>query len=460
MTQWDAIIVGAGISGLSVGAMLAEAGKKVLVLEKSNRVGGRLTTIEYKGHIIDNGVHGLSYDGFLEEIFSKVGKEPFKLITDIKTVVFHDGKFQDLVSEQSRGELKRIFLDEILSKTYEELEHYHDTPLSEWVGERTDNPEVKRLFSVMGMFYCPSDYVERVSAGDLILRFKEVMEHSGRLAGTSGIVEGGNVRVYQPLADAILENGGEIRTNTMVSGIVIQNGKACGVEIPKGKPLFPAHVVDTEMIEAPVVVCTLPLWNLFKVICEDEFPRWYVDWVKEIQHKVCYVMGIYSGLDAPLFENEKRWYWVPDSPRMKKLTTLTSHTAAPGYGASVGQYQVAFNFQTLYDKSPDLFSFDQAKVRKDLRRIFDDLEEDVREMFPEWEKHCLWKLRYAAPIDIATAPGFVGKRRPDRNPPGIKNLYLVSDTLRRERGNWTQSSAFEALHCADQILSGSLHKSR
>jgi hypothetical protein len=32
------------------------------------------------------------------------------------------------------------------------------------------------------------------------------------------------------------------------------------------------------------------------------------------------------------------------------------------------------------------------------------------------------------------------------------NLYLAGDTLRREKGNWTQTSAYEAMVCAEQIL--------
>jgi len=53
--KYDAIIIGAGLGGLSAGAFLAKAGSKVLVLEKTGSVGGRCRSVELMGHRFDIG---------------------------------------------------------------------------------------------------------------------------------------------------------------------------------------------------------------------------------------------------------------------------------------------------------------------------------------------------------------------------------------------------------------------
>jgi phytoene dehydrogenase-like protein len=54
---WDAVIVGSGIGGLSAAALLAQAGSRVLVLERHYVAGGFTHTFERKGYRWDVGIH-------------------------------------------------------------------------------------------------------------------------------------------------------------------------------------------------------------------------------------------------------------------------------------------------------------------------------------------------------------------------------------------------------------------
>ena len=63
MTDIDTIVVGAGISGLTAARLLANAGKRVVVLEARDRIGGRTWTLREGGRVTDLGaswIHGIS----------------------------------------------------------------------------------------------------------------------------------------------------------------------------------------------------------------------------------------------------------------------------------------------------------------------------------------------------------------------------------------------------------------
>ena len=55
MSDYDAIVIGAGISGMGLSAFLARGGKRVLTLEKNKEIGGRAYSFTYKGHITNMG---------------------------------------------------------------------------------------------------------------------------------------------------------------------------------------------------------------------------------------------------------------------------------------------------------------------------------------------------------------------------------------------------------------------
>ncbi|MBW1831958.1 MAG: NAD(P)/FAD-dependent oxidoreductase, partial [Deltaproteobacteria bacterium] len=81
MSEYDVIIVGAGHNGLTAGVELQRAGKKVLILEKTNWPGGQAATKElFKGYKHSVGAWALLI--FREELikYLEMDKEGFELI--------------------------------------------------------------------------------------------------------------------------------------------------------------------------------------------------------------------------------------------------------------------------------------------------------------------------------------------------------------------------------------------
>lgn len=64
--MWDVVVVGAGLSGLTVAGDLRTAGYQVLVLDKSRGVGGRVATRRIGGQSVDHGCRFLQPLGPLE----------------------------------------------------------------------------------------------------------------------------------------------------------------------------------------------------------------------------------------------------------------------------------------------------------------------------------------------------------------------------------------------------------
>lgn len=72
-TKFDAIIIGAGISGLLSALVLSKEGKKVLVLEKNDFLGGNCRTYKIDEYSVDTGPHAITGlgDGPFAELMDK-----------------------------------------------------------------------------------------------------------------------------------------------------------------------------------------------------------------------------------------------------------------------------------------------------------------------------------------------------------------------------------------------------
>jgi len=455
MGKWDVIVIGGGFSGLSAGALLANAGKKVLVLEKGSYIGGRMFCTEYRGQILDNGAHVLVSTGHTEEIFSRLGKA-FPAITppSTTTTIFYDGKWQDVREIYPRAELRKIIEEDILTRSYEELEEYDDIGLEEWVSKRTDNKMAHLYFWWLGHLMSVGNEYGTISAGDLLIFIKEVVEKNGGFNNAAGAVRGGYGVLTDSLAEALKEKGGEIRLDAKVTDVIFENGKVRGIEVETGDRVLPSQLIDTEFIEAPVVVSTLPIWDLFSLVSEDQFPGWYVDWVKDISKKYVNVYTLFYGMNEVPVGDESIMWWVPEFPRTGTGGGLFWQ---PTYVESVGQHQACFWLQAdWFDALSGLDPLEMnksAKTRRDARKMFDLIEEDIKDIFPGFfDNGFLWKIRHLSRYSIAEVPGAVRKHRPGIQPPGVENFYLAGDTLQQTRATGTQSAARCVLACVDNIL--------
>jgi len=73
MKDRDVIVIGAGLGGLSAGALLSAQGRSVLVLEQSGQIGGCCSSFERDGFTFDTGASIVEIIKPIENVFKKLG---------------------------------------------------------------------------------------------------------------------------------------------------------------------------------------------------------------------------------------------------------------------------------------------------------------------------------------------------------------------------------------------------
>jgi phytoene dehydrogenase-like protein len=73
--EYDAIIVGGGIAGLTAAAYLANAGRSILLCEKESACGGLVNTFEREGFFYDGGARAMESSGIILPMLKQLGIE-------------------------------------------------------------------------------------------------------------------------------------------------------------------------------------------------------------------------------------------------------------------------------------------------------------------------------------------------------------------------------------------------
>ncbi|NVM24484.1 MAG: NAD(P)/FAD-dependent oxidoreductase [Desulfobacterales bacterium] len=458
--RYDTIIVGAGIAGLGVAAILAkEGGLKVLVVDRYPKFGGRLISyVDYpnKGWCVDTGLHliELGEKSCCNELNSRVGKEvrwaPFSETVDI----WNGGKFINiaelvpLTKDEKRS--FRAILQKIASITDHEIEAWDCRSLEEWLIENVPQQPVRDLFADFGMIMTTIPSTIDMAAGEVLYiarenlcKTRQLLQASYPLKGTEGITCG--------LVEVIKENGGEIKLNCEAEEIVIEDRKVVGVRIRAKEHIYQEdyRIFETETKYADRVVCAVPIYHLSRIIDFDPatspLPRWWIKRISDIRHEVTALVGYMIGLSEPIIDPKKRSFFT---------ALKTRHSGFPF------QALPASNF------SPDVAPEGKQLIHTDVvcehpdvadkfkrERILNLMWEDIKEMFPGVEENLEWRLPYY--VDgcdgLARKPGLVGNFKPGPKAPGIPNLYFAGDTY-LGRGLATNGAARSAMLCADLIL--------
>jgi prolycopene isomerase len=263
--SFDVVVVGGGLGGLSAGSCLARSGRRVLLVERQDGVGGNAHAFKRGPYTIDPAIHVTAHgysieflsfylqalgiadkvellptEGFYsvvvegERFHLPIGTEPLK---DALAGYFPgsaDGvrKFIDTAAAatmESQRPPPRVALNELeeAMKAFPTLFKYRTATLQSVLDEYIDDPRAQTvcgaLWPYMGV---PPERCSFMAYEGAYMAFCDPGPQYVRGS-------------FQALADAvgegIVESGGEILTDTRVTRILVEDGAAKGVELDGGE---------------------------------------------------------------------------------------------------------------------------------------------------------------------------------------------------------------------------------
>jgi phytoene dehydrogenase-like protein len=233
--NYDVVVIGSGIGGLSAAAFLVASGYRTLVVERLPRVGGRYSTIEHKGYKITTGAIEVELGGVVEKAFDAVGaKLDVRPVPPIRYRV--DGKDHELPAKgglrtlislacRDEGEAERVM--RALKRGLTWQEPWDGISLREWLLQYTENERVLKTFWAL---VSPTHFVNdnELPAGKFFEYLKAPKGYG------IGIAPLGNLVLMESLAKAIEARGGKVWTRCQAKQIVVADGAVKGAIIQRG----------------------------------------------------------------------------------------------------------------------------------------------------------------------------------------------------------------------------------
>ncbi|MFH2044690.1 MAG: FAD-dependent oxidoreductase [Pseudomonadota bacterium] len=464
VVKYDAIVVGAGYSGLISGAILAKNGLKVLVVEKADQIGGRLGAVYYNGYWLEWGPRDASdfEDNFV--IITEKGQYGLKAAKEAGADVAWVGPIDPLVlmHNVSDGKVVRMdadaeggkkFFTEVLKLTPEQTtkvtgilnrlaaedpEKWIDVPMKEWLATVKDRDEAfdKAIYWLAIVHLALP--LEETSTG----RWIQMFRNPQRLYRINDSKVGGLQGLAEAYARVIRKHGGEIKTGLETVEITTQDKKITGV-VARDK------INIVQEFQAPVVVYSEPFWDILSVINESLFPADMVKNARKLETGYvgdfwCKNIGIsrlptiratgktdqYIGYNQVLFDKTIGW----------SIPSLSSKKAAPK-----GKHLLCLNGTTKVHGNFASSKADAVALMDYMRRYYSDLDEII-----EWEN-------YQWPKVWGTGNTWLPMRRSPIEAPGVEGLYFVGNTVEVD-GTFADIGANSAMQASKLILQKQIEK--
>ncbi len=400
---FDCVVIGAGIGGLAAAARLALAGLRPLVVDESDRIGGRFSSRDVDGFHLGTGAVAVESGGVLEETF-RLLEAPFEVRPPDPAVVFRIGGKEFAFGHGGWLKIFEMFIAHgarVLSAIREEVGRPAEEPgpsLREWLSRYTAHA------TLHGVFQALAASIFAVNADELPSRvfFEHFMARGG--FKRFGFAPRGCLGLVEPLARAIQARGGEVWTDATAERILTREGAVTGVVCRRD-----GRVVE---VPAPASISNAGPRETLALTEDGALPGDYVDIVRRRARPATNV-ALYFTSGRPLVD-APGLVTFPEARRLCNLANLGR--LCPELTPGGEPLYVAFGVPR-----PSLGSFDEDET---VRLMREDLEAQVPGFRAEARILAVNVMRGSQPAQRVCA----GFDLPQRTP--VRGLWHVGDGVK------------------------------
>jgi phytoene desaturase len=263
--EFDALVIGAGAGGVCAAARLAHQGYHTLLVEARDRVGGRASTQEIDGFLVNTGALVIETGGAVEATLREVGKPLELYVPQPATVLRWAGR--DLNADTGpigwgRSAAPRLL--QMSTHVFPWLRPQHGQSVTAWLNRITRSKIVHKLVdNVVGAMFAASG--DDLPADVFLHYFAQ-----GSAFKKIGLPPGGAIEVWKPLIGVVVENGGQVWLKSTVKRLTIgAHGQVDGAIIDRnGEQLT---------VRAKVVVSDIGPLATVALAGADHLPPGYAD---------------------------------------------------------------------------------------------------------------------------------------------------------------------------------------
>jgi phytoene dehydrogenase-like protein len=400
--EYDVVVIGSGLAGLTSANTLAKAGHSVLLLEHHYQLGGMATWFKRRGgHIFDISLHGFPV-GMIKSCRRYWTSEIADSIVQLKNIRFDNPMFS-LSTTFNREDFTKLLVERF-EVPLERVQAFFDTArgMNFYDDQATTVGELFQRFfpgreDVIRLLMEPITYANGSTLEDPAISYGIVF--SNFMSKGVFTFEGGTDRLIGLMKAEMERNGVDLRIRCAVEKIHVRGGRVEGVTV-NGRFIRARSVVSNANLKSTIL----------NMVGEEHFDRKFVDDARAVRlnnssTQVYIALRPGETIDescgdllfsstAPLFRTEAllsrditsrtySFYYPRTRPGSNRSLVVSSTNAHYGDWATLPEEQYQRSKQDLIETTLEAL----AKHIPDIRKKVDYVEASTPRTFEHYTRH-------------------------------------------------------------------------